>query len=63
MIPNSCVLMCWYSSPGSGLGVSMFVAIPYGTDPRSAPCSAQTGIGLLRSLPSTPSNDGTSPGS
>jgi hypothetical protein len=63
MLPNSCVLTCVYSSPGSGLGVSMFGATPYGTTPGSAPCSAHDGIGLLRSLPSTPSKEATSPGS
>ena len=25
---NSCVLVCWYSSPGSGSGASMDVATP-----------------------------------
>src|SRR6188472_4530679 len=34
----------------------MSVAIPYGTTFRSAPCSAHSGIGLLRSFPRTPSN-------
>jgi phospholipase C len=29
---------------------------------RSMPCSAQSGIGLVSSLPSTPSNEATSPG-
>jgi len=34
----------------------MSVATVYGTTLRSAPCSAHSGIGLVRSLPSTPSN-------
>ena len=40
----------------------MLAETPYGTTPPSAPCSAQAGIGLLRSLPITPSNASTSPG-
>ena len=57
MIPNNCVLTCWYSSPGSGSGVFMFGDTPYDTAPCSAPCSAHDGIGLDRSLPTTPSNE------
>lgn len=62
MIPNSGVLTWVNSSPGSGLGVFMSAATPYGTVP-PAPCSAHEGTGLLRSLPVTPSNEATSPGS
>ncbi len=62
ILPNSWVLTCGYSSPGSGLGVFMVGAMPYGTTPLPSPRSAaQSGIGLLRSFPATPSNDGTSP--
>ena len=60
--PNSWVLTWVNSSPESGFGASMLVATPYGTTLRSAPCSAHGGIGLDRSLPSTPSNEATSPG-
>src|SRR3974390_580899 len=59
---NSWVLVWKYSSPESGFGASMFVAIVYGTVFRSAPCSAHYGIGLLRSLPTTPSKVFPSPG-
>ena len=52
---NSCVLVWYHSSPESGLGESMSVATVYGTTFRSAPCSAHSGIGLVRSLPMTPS--------
>jgi hypothetical protein len=48
--------------PGSGFGASMLAATPYGTTLRSAPCSAHGGIGLLKCLPITPSNEATSPG-
>src|SRR5207342_2686584 len=53
---NSWVLVWYHSSPESGFGESMSVATVYGTTLRSAPCSAHAGIGLLRSLPMTPSN-------
>ena len=52
----SWVLVCGYSSPESGFGVSMPVATVYGTTLRSAPSSAHSGIGFDRSLPITPSN-------
>src|SRR6478672_2921705 len=53
---NSWVLVWYHSSPESGLGESMSVATVYGTTRRSAPCSAHSGIGLLRFFPITPSN-------
>src|SRR5207344_440021 len=61
LLCSSSVLKSWVlvwkcSSPESGLGESMSVATVYGTTLRSAPCSAHAGIGLLRSLPMTPSN-------
>ena len=59
---NSWVLVCGYSSPVSGLGLSMSVATVYGTTLRSAPCSAHSGIGFDRSLPITPSKVLPSPG-
>ena len=62
-IPNNWVLMWGSSSPGSGHGVFIVGDTPYGTTLRSAPCSAHAGIGLLNSLPTTPSNEATSPGS
>src|SRR5262249_30682019 len=49
-------------SPESGFGESMSVATVYGTTFRPAPCSAHSGIGLLSSLPSTPSKVLPSPG-
>src|SRR6185437_16874843 len=61
-MPYSWVLVWKYSSPESGLGESMSVATVYGTTWRSAPCSAHAGIGLLRSLPTTPSKVLPSPG-
>src|SRR6516225_4432870 len=54
-MPYSWVLVWKYSSPESGFGESMSVATVYGTTLRSAPCSAHAGMGLLRSLPMTPS--------
>ena len=60
--PNNWVLTCWYSSPGSGLGVFMPGATPYGTAVRPDPSAAQSGMGLLNSRPVTPSNEATSPG-
>ncbi len=56
------VLVWGYSSPGSGSGASIPTEMPYGTTSPTAPCSAQSGTGLLKSLPTTPSNDSTSPG-
>jgi hypothetical protein len=53
---NSCVLVWKYSSPESGFGASMSVATVYGTVFRSALCSAHSGMGLLSSFPTTPSN-------
>ena len=53
---NSWVLVCGYSSPESGFGLSMLVATVYGTTLRSAPSSAHSGIGFERFLPITPSN-------
>ncbi len=65
MSPNNWVLTCGYSSPGSGEGEFMSVAVPYGTSrgavPGSAP-AAHSGTGLDRSRPATPSNEATSPG-
>src|SRR4249919_4342207 len=59
---NSWVLVWYHSSPESGFGESMSVATVYGTTLRTAPCSAHAGIGLLRSLPITPSKFLPSPG-
>src|SRR5215831_12414549 len=41
---------------------TIYVATVYGTTLRSAPCSAHAGMGLLRSLPITPSKFLPSPG-
>ena len=62
MTLNSWVLVWKNSSPESGFGESMSVATVYGTTLRSAPCSAHSGIGLVRSLPITPSKVLPSPG-
>ena len=48
---NNWVFVWNHSSPESGFGASMSVATVYGTTSRSAPCSAQPGIGLLSSFP------------
>ncbi len=53
---KSCVLVWYHSSPESGFGESMSVTTVYGTTLRSAPCSAHSGIGFVRSFPITPSN-------
>ena len=48
MRPNSWVLTCGYSSPGSGEGVLMSAAVPYGTSLGAVPGSAsaaQSGTG------------------
>ena len=66
MRPNNWVLTCGYSSPGSGEGLFMLVAIPYGTSLGAVPGSAsaaQSGTGLDRFRPATPSKAATSPGS
>src|ERR1700683_1044124 len=66
MIPNNWALTCWYSSPGSGEGAFMLIAVPYGTGPGAVPgaaAAAQPGTGLERPSPATPANEATSPGS
>src|SRR5215218_5290714 len=53
-VPNSCVLTCGYSSPGSGFGLSISNPDQTGTTLRSE-SGAFGGIGFDRSLPVTPS--------